>query len=125
MTTEADRLKAEAERIREEVETWLEGQMPIIRMHGGTSAVREVDPEAGRVVVELGGACSGCGVAGRTTQNIKLELAEEFDELDDVIVRTGGSSEGTPWGQDNHGESFMGIDRNEGGRGGRGESSSL
>jgi len=125
MSTEADRLKAEADRLRAEIEEWLVGQMPIIRMHGGTSAVREVDPREGRVVVELGGACSGCGVSGRTTQNIKLDLVEEFEELDDVVVRTGDSSSGTPWPEDNHGESFMGIDRNEGGRGGRGESSSL
>jgi Fe-S cluster biogenesis protein NfuA len=111
---------AEAD-LRERVETWLAAQMPIIQMHGGTSAVREADPEAGRVVVELGGACEGCGISGRTTQNIKIDLATEFDEVDDVVVRTGGDgSEG--WDVERS-ESYMGIDRNEGGRGGRGESS--
>jgi Fe-S cluster biogenesis protein NfuA len=122
MTTEAERLKAEADRLREEVETWLTAQMPVIRMHGGESAVREVDPVAGRVVVELGGACSGCGISARTAQNIKLDLADEFEEVEDVVVRVGDGTSGTPWEEDNHGESFMGVDRNEGGRGGRGES---
>jgi Fe-S cluster biogenesis protein NfuA len=122
MTSEAERLKAEADRLREEVETWLTAQMPVIRMHGGESAVQEVDPVAGRVVVELGGACSGCGISSRTAQNIKLDLADEFEAVEDVVVRLGDGTSGTPWEEDTDGESFMGIDRNEGGRGGRGES---
>ncbi|MFB6107008.1 MAG: NifU family protein [Halobacteriaceae archaeon] len=107
--------------LRERVETWLAGQMPIIEMHGGTSAVQEADPDAGRVVVELGGACAGCGISSRTTQRVKVDLAAEFDAVDDVVVRTGddGSAD---WDVE-RAESFMGIDRNEGGRGGRGESS--
>jgi Fe-S cluster biogenesis protein NfuA len=121
MTSEAERLKAEADRLREDVETWLAAQMPIIRMHGGESAVQEVDPVAGRVVVELGGACSGCGISNRTAQNIKLDLADEFDEVEDVVVRVGGDGGGF---ESDRAESFMGIERNEGGRGGRGESSS-
>jgi Fe-S cluster biogenesis protein NfuA len=103
---------------RERVEEWLAAQMPIIRMHGGESAVRTADPETGEVVVELGGACSGCGISNRTAQNIKLDLAAEFEEVSDVVVRVaedGADDWDVEWEA-----SFMGIDRNEGGRGGRG-----
>lgn len=111
--------EADTESLKARVERWLTAQMPIIRMHGGTSAVREADPDAGRVVVELGGACEGCAVSPRTTQNIKVDLAKEFDEVDDVVVRIGDGESGRM--SADHAESFMGIDRNEGGRGGRGE----
>lgn len=111
--------EAEPEPLKARVERWLTAQMPIIRMHGGTSAVRVADPESGQVVVELGGACEGCAVSPRTTQNIKLDLAEEFPEVEDVVVRVGDGEGGRVGGD--HAESFMGVDRNEGGRGGRGE----
>jgi len=65
--------------LHERVETWLTAQMPIIRSHGGTSAIRKADPEDGEVIVELGGACSGCGISPRTAQRIKMDLAAEFD----------------------------------------------
>jgi len=107
---------SESETLKERVETWLTGQMPIISMHGGTSAVREADPAAGRVVVELGGTCSGCGVSGRTAHNIKMDLAAEFPDIDDVIVRTGDDGSGD-WDLQ-QAESYMGIERTEGGRGG-------
>lgn len=105
--------------LSERVETWLAGQMPIIRMHGGTSAVQTADPDTGEVVIELGGACEGCAISSRTAQNIKLDLADEFPEVDDVIVRV--ADDGTGAVGIDQAESFMGIDRNEGGRGGRGE----
>ena len=41
------------ESLKSRVETWMVKQMPIIQMHGGTSMVRECDPESGQVVVEL------------------------------------------------------------------------
>lgn len=105
--------------LKERVESWLAAQMPIIRMHGGESAVREANPDAGRVVVELGGACSGCGISPRTAQTMKVELAQEFDEVTDVVVRI-ADDRGATFDFE-QGESLMGIDRNEGGRGGRGE----
>ena len=45
----------DAEDLAERVELWLTRELPIIQMHGGTSTVREADPETGEVVVELGG----------------------------------------------------------------------
>jgi len=87
------------------VENWMVGQMPIIQMHGGTSVVREADPDEGRVVVELGGTCSGCGISDVTAQNIKRDLIMDFDDVTDVVVKVPSTGE--------VGESTV-----EGGRGG-------
>jgi Fe/S biogenesis protein NfuA len=99
------------------VERWLSAQMPIIQMHGGTSAVRKADPEDGEVVIELGGTCSGCAISSVTSQNIEVDLLKKFDEIDDVTVRVPDDGTGD-WKVDQP-ESVMGIDRSEGGRGGK------
>jgi Fe-S cluster biogenesis protein NfuA len=91
--------------LQDRIERWMVGQMPIIRMHGGTSAVREADPETGEVVVELGGSCSGCGISDVTASNIRRDLIADFDAVTDVTVRVPSSGD--------HGESTV-----EGGRGG-------
>ena len=91
--------------LAERVERWMVGQMPIIQMHGGTSVVREADADAGRVVVELGGTCSGCGISDLTAQNIKRDLTMDFDQVEEVVVRVPSSGD--------VGESTV-----EGGRGG-------
>jgi len=75
------------ESLAERIETWMVGQMPIIQMHGGTSVVREADPETGEVVVELGGTCSGCGISDVTASNIQRDLIMDFDEVEDVHVK--------------------------------------
>ncbi|MFW6384195.1 MAG: NifU family protein [Halodesulfurarchaeum sp.] len=104
--------------LAERIESWLSVQLPRIQSHGGTSAVREVDTETGRVVVELGGACAGCGISQTTEKLLEEELPEQFGAVDAVSVKYQGD-EG--WAVDQP-ESFMGIDRNQGGRGGEGES---
>jgi Fe-S cluster biogenesis protein NfuA len=93
------------EPLKERIETWMVGQMPIIQMHGGESVVREADPDTGEVVVELGGTCSHCGISNITAQNIKADLIRDFDEVDDVVVRVPDTGE-------------MTSDTVEGGRGG-------
>ncbi len=93
------------ESLRDRIETWMVGQMPIIRMHGGNSVVRKADPESGEVVVELGGTCSGCGISNLTAQNIKRDLITDFDEVRDVTVRVPSTGD-------------VGSDTVEGGRGG-------
>ncbi|WP_423751036.1 NifU family protein [Salinirarus marinus] len=93
------------ESLEERVDTWLVKQMPIIQMHGGTGAVRECDPETGEVVVELGGACSGCGVSNVTANNIESGLIKAFPEIEDVTVRVPSTGD-------------VGSDTVEGGRGG-------
>ena len=105
--------------LRERVERWLTAQMPIIQMHGGTSAVREADPETGEVIIELGGGCRGCAVSDVTTGNIQAELLT-WDEIEDVTVRVPDARE--QLGGPEQAESIMGIDRTEGGRGDWGSS---
>jgi Fe-S cluster biogenesis protein NfuA len=87
--------------------------MPIIEMHGGTSAVRKAEP-GGEVVIELGGGCRGCEVSEVTTGNIEAELLQ-WPEIEEVTVRVPDSGES--FGVDQPG-SIMGVDRTEGGRGG-------
>ncbi|EFW92144.1 nitrogen-fixing NifU domain protein [Haladaptatus paucihalophilus DX253] len=106
-----------ADDLTSRVERWLTAQMPIIQMHGGTSAVRKADPESGEVVIELGGACGGCSITPITSQNIEVELLKKFDEVDDVTVRI--ADDGTSQWKTDQAESVMGIDRSEGGRGGK------
>jgi Fe/S biogenesis protein NfuA len=115
MSTDAS--DADADALKERVETWLTKQMPIIQMHGGTSAVREADPETGEVIIELGGGCAGCGVADVTTSNIESELYQ-WEEITDVTVRVPDPDDAL--GGDREDGSIMGIDRREGGRGSRG-----
>ncbi|SIQ72444.1 Fe-S cluster biogenesis protein NfuA, 4Fe-4S-binding domain [Haladaptatus litoreus] len=103
--------------LKSRVERWLTAQMPIIQMHGGTSAVRKADPDDGEVVIELGGACSGCSITPITSQNIEVELLKKFEEVDDVTVRI--ADDGTSQWKNDQAESVMGIDRSEGGRGGK------
>ncbi|AUV80548.1 MULTISPECIES: NifU family protein [Salinigranum] len=93
------------EPLKERIETWMVGQMPIIQMHGGESVVREANPETGEVVVELGGTCSHCGISNITAQNIKADLIRDFEEVRDVVVRVPDTGE-------------MTSDTVEGGRGG-------
>ncbi|MFC5135575.1 MULTISPECIES: NifU family protein [Haloferacaceae] len=93
------------ESLAERIETWMVGQMPIIQMHGGTSVVREADPETGEVVVELGGGCAGCGVSNITAENIRRDLITDFEAVTDVTVRVPSSGD-------------QGASTVEGGRGG-------
>ena len=81
------------ESLADRVERWMVGQMPIIQMHGGTRVVREANPDTGEVVVELGGTCSGCGISNITADNIRRDLILDFDEVDDVTVRTASSGD--------------------------------
>jgi Fe-S cluster biogenesis protein NfuA len=101
MSTDGD----ETETLKQRIEDWMVGQMPIIQMHGGNSVVRKADPESGEVVVELGGACAGCGISDITASNIKSDLITDFDDVRDVQVKVPSSGD--------HGSSTV-----EGGRGG-------
>ena len=105
--------------LKDRVERWLTREMPIIQMHGGTSAAREADPDTGEVVIELGGGCKGCSISDITGGNIESELLR-WPEVRDVTVRVPDAHEslGTP----EQPESVMGIDRTEGGRGDWGSS---
>ncbi len=107
------------EPLKERVEKWLAREMPIIQMHGGTSAVRKADPDDGEVIIELGGGCEGCSVSDITTGNITAELLK-WPEIDDITVRVPDAHESL--GAPDQAESIMGVDRTEGGRGDWGSS---
>lgn len=106
---------AEGKTLRERVEAWLSREMPIIQMHGGTSAVRTADPETGEVVIELGGTCAGCGISDITVGNIEGQLYRDFPEIEELTVRTPDVG-AEQWDRESK-ESVMGIDLSEGGRG--------
>jgi Fe-S cluster biogenesis protein NfuA len=70
---------------------FLSDEIPQIQQHGGNFEVREVDEQAGRATVAIGGACSGCGIAPMTMEAIERRLPEHVDELSEVeVVRSGG-----------------------------------
>ena len=100
------------------IESWLSVQMPIIQMHGGTSAVKNADPESGLVTVEMGGMCAGCGISPQTAERVRDNLTSEFDDVTQVDVKFLDDSESLGVQQ---AESIMGIDRTQGGRGGEGK----
>ncbi|MFB6109846.1 MAG: NifU family protein [Halodesulfurarchaeum sp.] len=104
--------------LEDRIESWLSVQLPMIQAHGGTSAIREANAETGEVVVELGGACTGCGISHTTEETLRDELTGQFEAVETVTVKYAGNDD---WAVEQP-ESYMGIDRNQGGRGGRGES---
>jgi Fe-S cluster biogenesis protein NfuA len=105
-------VKAEDD-VREEIENFLRRNFPQIQMHGGSAAIQRIDLEAGEVAIQLGGACSGCGISPMTIQAIKKRLSEEIPEIDTVHADTGGGG----GGGGGHGEaepSFPGETTDEG-----------
>ena len=48
--------------LRERVTNFLRRNFPQIQMHGGSAAIQDIDRETGEVSIQLGGACSGCGI---------------------------------------------------------------
>jgi Fe-S cluster biogenesis protein NfuA len=80
-----------AEGLERQTRSFLSNEVPQIQDHGGNFEVRDVDEEAGKVTVAIGGACSGCGIAPMTMNAIEKRLPEEVDSLSEVeVVRTGG-----------------------------------
>ena len=75
--------------LREEVSNFLRRNFPQIQMHGGSSSITHLDAESGEVSVQLGGACSGCGISPMTIQAIKSRMTQEIPEIDTVIADTG------------------------------------
>ncbi|MGM0371124.1 MAG: NifU family protein [Halobacteriota archaeon] len=104
--------------LADRIDSWLSVHMPMIQSHGGTSAIRSVDAETGTVVVELGGACDGCGISHTTEETLQEELTSHFEAISTVTVEYGGEDD---WAVDQP-ENYMGIDRTQGGRGGQGKS---
>jgi Fe/S biogenesis protein NfuA len=103
MSTDTESQSPEDE-LRERITNFLRRNFPQIQMHGGSAAIQNLDMEAGSVTVQLGGACSGCGISPMTIQAIKTRMAKEIPEIETVNASTGmGGSEGMAGGADGGG----------------------
>ena len=92
MSTETESPEDE---LRERITNFLRRNFPQIQMHGGSAAIQHLDREEGTVTIQLGGACSGCGISPMTIQAIKTRMTKEIPELDTVNASTGmGGNEG-------------------------------
>jgi Fe-S cluster biogenesis protein NfuA len=105
MSTDTDGQDAEDE-LRERVTNFLRRNFPQIQMHGGSAAIQDIDLESGEVSIQLGGACSGCGISPMTIQAIKSRMVKEIPEITKVHANTGMDG--------------MGGEGGEGGEGGHG-----
>ncbi len=85
--------------LRERITNFLRRNFPQIQMHGGSAAIQNIDRDAGSVEIQLGGACSGCGISPMTIQAIKSRMTKEIPEINEVHANTGmGGSEGMAGG---------------------------
>ena len=81
--------------LEERISNFLRRNFPQIQMHGGSAAIEEIDREDGSVTIQLGGACSGCGISPMTIQAIKTRMTKEIPEIETVNARTGGGMGGS------------------------------
>ena len=79
--------------LRDRVVNFLRRNFPQIQMHGGSAAIQHLDRESGEVHIQLGGACSGCGISPMTIQAIKSRMVKEIPEITEVHANTGTSDE--------------------------------
>jgi Fe-S cluster biogenesis protein NfuA len=75
--------------LRERITNFLRRNFPQIQMHGGSSSITHLDREEGVVHIQLGGACSGCGISPMTIQAIKSRMVKEIPEINKVEADTG------------------------------------
>jgi len=96
MSTETE---SSDDELRERITNFLRRNFPQIQMHGGSAAIQQLDREEGTVTIQLGGACSGCGISPMTIQAIKTRMTKEIPEIDTVHASTGmGGKEGMAGG---------------------------
>jgi len=98
MSTDTESQDPENE-LRERITNFLRRNFPQIQMHGGSAAIQHLDMEEGEVTIQLGGACSGCGISPMTIQAIKTRMTKEIPEIETVHASTGmGGNEGMAGG---------------------------
>lgn len=85
MSTES--VDADAQ-LAEVVGNFLRLNFPQIAIHGGDTAIRDVDAETGEVWIQLSGACGGCGISSMTTTAIEQSLPQQYEEVSRVYVET-------------------------------------
>jgi Fe/S biogenesis protein NfuA len=99
MSTESEESQSPEDELRERITNFLRRNFPQIQMHGGSAAIQNLDMEEGTVDIQLGGACSGCGISPMTIQAIKTRMTKEIAEIEAVHANTGmGGSEGMSGG---------------------------
>ncbi|MFC6989821.1 NifU family protein [Haloplanus sp. GCM10025708] len=84
--------------LRERITNFLRRNFPQIQMHGGSAAIQGLDRESGEVTIQLGGACSGCGISPMTIQAIKSRMVKEIPEITKVHANTGMDGGGSGGG---------------------------
>ena len=84
----------EGDDLEERVSNFLRRNFPQIQMHGGSAAIQDIDRESGEVHIQLGGACSGCGISPMTIQAIKSRMVKEIPEIETVHADTGMGGDG-------------------------------
>jgi Fe-S cluster biogenesis protein NfuA len=95
--------------LEERISNFLRRNFPQIQMHGGSAAIQDIDRESGEVTIQLGGACSGCGISPMTIQAIKTRMTKEIPEIDTVHASTGmDGGEGMAGGAGGMSPSFPG-----------------
>ncbi len=95
MSMETDEAEDPENELRERITNFLRRNFPQIQMHGGSAAIDHLDAEEGVVSIQLGGACSGCGISPMTIQAIKTRMTKEIPEIETVHANTGmGGNEG-------------------------------
>ena len=93
MSTETE--DGDGDDLEERISNFLRRNFPQIQMHGGSAAIQEIDRDAGEVTIQLGGACSGCGISPMTIQAIKTRMTKEIPEIETVNANTGGGMGGS------------------------------
>jgi Fe/S biogenesis protein NfuA len=107
--------------LEERVSNFLRRNFPQIQMHGGSAAITDLDRETGEVSIQLGGACSGCGISPMTIQAIKSRMVKEIAEIETVHAQTGGGGGGMGGGGGGTSPSFPGESSEDGDDGGSDE----
>ncbi|WP_338740636.1 NifU family protein [Haloplanus salilacus] len=100
--------------LRERVTNFLRRNFPQIQMHGGSAAIQHIDMESGEVSIQLGGACSGCGISPMTIQAIKSRMVKEIPEITKVHADTGMEGMGGEGGDGGMEPSFPGETSDDG-----------
>ncbi|MFC7009021.1 NifU family protein [Halalkalicoccus salilacus] len=89
MSTDTETETQEGDDLEERISNFLRRNFPQIQMHGGSAAIQNIDRETGEVSIQLGGACSGCGISPMTIQAIKSRMVKEIPEINQVHAETG------------------------------------
>ncbi len=79
----------ENDELREKITRFMQSNFPQIKMHGGNATITNIDREESELSIQLGGACSGCGISPMTIQALKSRLPKEIPEIETVHADTG------------------------------------